>query len=104
MAINYTVGEAFGYGTVSSTVLTLGSFSFTTLQIGAASRMVATVNSNAVCYRYDNTGGTVTTTAGMLGTVGEVIVLLGKTNISNFQVIRSGSSDATLAITLETAP
>ena len=104
MAINYTVGEAFGYGTVSTTVLTLGSFSFTAIQIGNASRMIATVDSNSILYRYDNTGGTITSPQGHLAGAGAVIELLGKTNISNFQVIRSGGTDATLAITLETAP
>lgn len=100
MALNAGTPVAFGSGTVSNTALDLAGLSGITAELlDGADRVRLTVNSNALHYRYD--GGDPTTAAGhYIGTNGELI-LDGHANLQALRIIRSGASDATVAVTLE---
>jgi len=105
LAISYGSAIAFEFGTVSSTVQTLGSLGFTSAQVDQASRLFLTVNSGGLLYRYD--GGVPTSTVGLLcnSTIGDgIIELFGHSRIELFEFIRSGTTDATIAVMLDQVP
>lgn len=103
MAINTESAFADAAQTVSDTALSLADFTgFTQAQIDRASLMRITVNSNTVNFRYTGTAPTTNaTTGGHPLAAGNTEVIIGQDNIRNFQVIRSGGTDAAVFVTLE---
>lgn len=101
--INVSRASAFVQNSaVSSTALTLVTFGFTAEQVRQASVMTISVSANNINFRYDGTAPT--TSVGMyLPSTTPPFVIMGNTNISQFQLIRAGGSDATVSITLEIA-
>lgn len=101
MALSAGTPIAFGSGTVSNEVLGLTDLSgITATLLDRADRVRLTVNSNAVHFRYD--GGAPTTSVGHQIPTNGTLVLDGHANLHALRLIRSGSSDATVAATLET--
>jgi hypothetical protein len=98
--INIVWGRAYGAGTISTTASGVAGFaSLTQAQVDQAARMRFTVNTNSANFRYD--GGDPTTTAGHTIPTNGTLVLEGNQAIQQFRFIRSGGSDAAVAITLE---
>lgn len=86
--------------TVSSTALGLADFSGITAQnVADATRMWLTVHSGSIRLYY---GGTApTTSAGHKVTSGSDLLITGRDALANLQVIRDGSTDVEVAVTLE---
>lgn len=101
MAINFTQAYAFKSGTITNSAVPLTDIAigFTQAEVDKASQMVVSSTANGLSYRYD--GGAPTASAGHPIAAGGTAIIQGVNNIRNFQVIRSGGSDATIAITLE---
>jgi hypothetical protein len=100
MALNAGTPIGFGSGTVSNTALSLADISgLTAALVDGADRVRLTVNSNALHFRYD--GGDPTTSAGHQVPTNGTLILDGNHNLKALRLIRSGASDATVAITLE---
>lgn len=94
-----TTALAFGTQTVSTTALSLEAFTdFTQAQVDRANRIIVTVETNSIRYRYDGTAPT--TSVGHLLTAGTRLELVGNDNIQKLQVIRA-SADGTVMVTLE---
>ena len=64
-----------------------------------AVRAVMTVETASLRYRYD--GGGPTSGVGHLMSPGDVLVIEGKQNLTQFAATRSGSTNAVLSITFE---
>ena len=94
--INYTRGFASEQAVVSSTALNLDTFGFTAAEMQEATRAIVMVNTNAIRVWWD--GSTPTTTDGMIFAVG--FELIG-VNVQQLLIVRDGTSDAEIAITLE---
>lgn len=100
MSVQAGTPITFGEGTVSDTALALTDIGdITAAQLDKADRVRLTVNSNAIHYRYD--GGDPTTTSGHYVGTNATFVIDGHANLQALRLIRSGSSDATVAVTLE---
>ena len=86
--------------TISSAGKTLAEFAgVSAANVLASSRLWLTVNTNAVRIRYDGTAPT--TSVGHRLTAGNDVLLSGNTILANFEIIRDGSADAEVFVTLE---
>jgi len=86
--------------TISSAGKTLAEFTgISAAQVAASSRLWLTVNTNAVRIRYDGTAPTVS--VGHRLTAGNDILLPGSDILALFEIIRDGSDDAEVFVTLE---
>lgn len=94
--INSTVAFASLQDDVSSTALTLEDFGFTAAQVQQAERALIFVNTNSIRVWWDGTVPTVSE-----GIVFEVGFEIYNENIRQLQMIRNGSTDAEVAIILE---
>jgi hypothetical protein len=99
MAISTTAAYAYNSATVSSTAQTLTDVGFSAAEIERADVAYITVDTQALRYRYDS--GAPTAADGHLLDAGDKWLLVGNQNIRNLQLIRAGSSDGFVAITLE---
>lgn len=102
----------FGYanatgrsGTVSNTVLTLQTFGFTAAQVQAASRATFSIENGTLRVTWDSDPTVNPTTS--VGTLLKIqpwplAVLEGQIRLQNLKMIRDGSTDVTVYITLET--
>jgi len=81
--------------TVSTTVKTLTSTKYG----DDVKRVLITVETTRIRYLYS--GDTPTSSVGHLASPGDVITLIGKSNIQNFKAIRADSSDSKITITYE---
>lgn len=96
-------------GTVSSTAKSLVDFGFSADQVAAADLVIICVTSNALRLTYDtpdNPGGTThppTSTEGLRLPTNNypLFEIQGRPNAGNLLMIRDASSDATVAITIE---
>jgi len=102
MDINAPLAQAFTQVTVSNTAVGLTALPtapFTQEQVDAAARAVISVNSGAVRVRYDGTNPTVS--IGHVFQIGNVFQIVGNGNLNTLSLIRDGTNDVILAITLE---
>lgn len=101
MAIT-SVGIALSYNSdtaISTTAKTLIDVGFAITQIDNTIRMRLTVEGQPVRYRYDGTAPTASEGHPLIAT--DELIISGQQNIEQFQIIRSGASDATIRVTLE---
>lgn len=84
--------------TISNTARTLAAIGFTSSQLGRAKGMFITVMTNDVNVSFVPATAPTTTTGHTLAKNQHYILSL--LNINDFQIIRSGSADATITITL----
>lgn len=99
--MNIQSPKAFAYGVLTISNIVKGFADFTGLDaddVAVAQRARLTCNSNALNYTLDGTAPT--TSAGHTVAANITIEIDGNANIANFQLIRSGGSDATVAATL----
>lgn len=100
--VNMIAGQYTAYAFESVTVsttsigLTAGNFDNNTESV---KRIIITIESAQIRWRYD--GGAPTASVGHLNNPFDTIILVGRTNISNFRAIRAGSTDATIRVTFE---
>lgn len=94
--ISLSSNPAFGYEALTVADTAVG---VTFAQASDAERMIATVETAQVRYRYD--GGSPTAADGHLAEVGDVIVIEGSGNITAFRAIRTGGTSGVLRITFE---
>ena len=86
--------------TISNAAKTLAEFTgISAANVLASSRIWLTVNSNAVRIRYDGTAPT--TSVGHRLTAGNDVLLSGSNVLALFEIIRDGSTDAEVFVTLE---
>lgn len=101
MAIT-SASMAFAYNSdiaISTTAKTLIDIGFTTSQIDSAVKIRLTVEAQPVRYRYDGAAPTATEGHPLIAT--DELIIYGQQNIEQFQIIRSGASDATVRVTME---
>lgn len=100
MAINTTTASAYNSSiAISTTAQTLIDIGFSAAEVKAADVMRLTVEAQPVRYRYDGTAPTAAEGHPLIAA--EVLILTGGENLVNFQIIRSGATDAEVRITLE---
>lgn len=107
MPINTPLAFAYSQDTVSDTALSLADLSgLSAADVASADRVVLTVSQNAVRVRWDGTAPT--TSSGHVLSVDESYSILTRqpfvlsgNNLSNLQIIRDGSFDAVIEVTLE---
>jgi hypothetical protein len=100
--IDVPKGQVTKQVTISSTAVLLTALPvtpFTAAQVLAAARAVITVRTNQINIRYDGTSPTVA--IGHLFVSGDTFEILGNSNIERLEIIRNGSSDADITVTLE---
>lgn len=98
--IQTTIAFAYDVDTVSTVVQTLAEIgALTQAQVDQAQRARITCNTNAINYTYDGTAPT--TSAGHTIPTNGTVEIVGNQNIKNVKLIRSGGSNATVAVTLE---
>lgn len=98
--ITKTIALAFDQHTISDTALGLVDLDFTQTQVDVTNRVVISIRSGSINLRYD---GTVPTVAiGHNFSVGDTLAIEGQTDIALLELIRNGSTDAVVDVTLET--
>ena len=96
MAIDHEV--AFSYQTVTVSTTAVGVTAVVNAKV--AHRAVITVETAQIRFRYDGTAPS--SSVGHILNAGDRIILEGRNNIGNFLAIRTGGTDATIQVTLET--
>lgn len=98
--IQTTIAFAYDVDTLSTAVQTLAEIgALTQAQVDQAHKARITCNSNAINYTYNGTDPT--TTQGHTIPTNGTVEIVGNQNIRNVKLIRSGGSNATVAVTLE---
>ena len=88
---------AFEAITVGATAVGFTTATFAPDNIRDAEEALVSVETDNIRFRSD--GIAPTSTVGHQATPGQFIVICGKQNVKNFQMIRSGSADATASVT-----
>lgn len=102
MDINAPRGQVTKQVTITDAAVlltALPSTPFTAAQVLAAARAVITVRTSQINIKYDGTSPTVA--IGHLYLIGDVFEILGNYNITRLEIIRNGSTDADITVTLE---
>lgn len=86
--------------TISDTALGLVDLDFTQDQVDATNRVVISVRSGSINLRY--TGNAPTVAIGHNFTIGDTFAIEGQNDIARLELIRNGSTDAVVFVTLET--
>lgn len=94
-----------GYQTKAATIsnsavpITAAGWSWTAGYVALAEQCVITAHTNPICITWDGT--TPTSTTGLYVGAFSSVTLKGNVNVCALQMIRAGSGDATVSITLE---
>lgn len=104
MAINGSSQAVSITGTVSNVAISLATFGFSAEQVATADRVFISVGANALRVTWDHpTANAPTTSAGLRLPTNNfpIFEITGRTNAAALLMIRDGSSDATITVTLE---
>jgi hypothetical protein len=86
----------------TAVAISAAAWSWTSGYLALADHAVITAHTEPVCMTWDGT--TPTATLGMYIPAGGTVTVVGNANVQAVQLIRQGSSSATVSITLEKYP